>query len=188
MKQIIVFFFFCFSTSCHPRQRETLVFSKYPKELTVENGVLFFKNKKFDGILIQLQQNAKDTLLFQTYSNGEMDGISKKWYPNRQLMEYRQYRKGKKEGKQLAFWDNGKKRMAFTATNDTYQGVLKEWSRDGQLFHLANYKDGQEEGSQKMWYENGKIRANYVILNGKRYGLLGTKNCKNVSNRIFTTQ
>ena len=99
MKQIIVFFFFCFSTSCHPRQRETLVFSKYPKELTVENGVLFFKNKKFDGILIQLQQNAKDTLLFQTYSNGEMDGISKKWYPNRQLMEYRQYRKGKKEGK-----------------------------------------------------------------------------------------
>jgi antitoxin component YwqK of YwqJK toxin-antitoxin module len=56
---------------------------------------------------------------------------------------------------------------------------------DGKLIHLANYKNGQEEGTQKLWYDNGKIRANYVIKNGKRYGLLGTKNCINVSDSIF---
>jgi antitoxin component YwqK of YwqJK toxin-antitoxin module len=53
---------------------------------------------------------------------------------------------------------------------------------------LAHFKDGQEEGSQKLWYDNGKIRANYVIIKGKRYGLLGTKNCKNVSDSIFVVK
>ena len=56
---------------------------------------------------------------------------------------------------------------------------------EGKLFHLATYKNGQEEGTQKMWYDNDKIRANYYIIDGKRYGLLGTKNCKNVSDSIF---
>ncbi|MCX6338150.1 MAG: toxin-antitoxin system YwqK family antitoxin, partial [Bacteroidetes bacterium] len=66
-----------------------------------------------------------------------------------------------------------------------YEGELSEWTFDGKLIHLAHYIDGQEEGSQKLWYDNGKIRANYVIIKGKRYGLLGTKNCKNVSDSIF---
>ena len=111
--------------------------------------------------------------------------VSKKYYPNKQLMEYREFRNDMKNGKQLAYWDNGHKRFEFVAVNDTYEGELKEWDYNGNLFHLAHYKNGQEEGVQKLWYDNGKIRANYVIIKGRRYGLLGTKNCKNVSDSIF---
>jgi antitoxin component YwqK of YwqJK toxin-antitoxin module len=93
-----------------------------------------------------------------------------------------------KNGKQIAYWDNGKKRFQFEAVNDTYEGALKEWDYNGNLFHLAHYKNGQEEGVQKLWNENGKIRANYIILNGKRFGLLGTKNCKNVSDSIIVVK
>ena len=99
-------------------------------------------------------------------------------------MEYREYGLGRKNGKQVAFWENGNKRFEFVAKDDAYEGELKEWTLNGELFHLAHYANGQEEGIQKMWYENGKIRANYVIRKGKRYGLLGTKNCKNVSDSI----
>jgi antitoxin component YwqK of YwqJK toxin-antitoxin module len=116
-----------------------------------------------------------------------LNGLSVKWYDNKQVMEYREYRSGKKNGIQRAFWSNGNKRFEFVAKNDAYDGELKEWSNKGHIFHLAHYSNGQEEGSQKMWYENGKIRANYVVVKGKRYGLLGTKNCKNVSDRIFAT-
>ena len=77
------------------------------------------------------------------------------------------------------------KRFDFVAKDDEYYGEMKEWTIDGKLFHLAHYVNGQEEGIQKMWYENGKIRANYVIIKGKRYGLLGTKNCRNVSDSII---
>jgi antitoxin component YwqK of YwqJK toxin-antitoxin module len=48
-----------------------------------------------------------------------------------------------------------------------------------------NYQKGHEEGEQKWWYDNGKIKANYIIKDGRRYGLLGTKNCINVSDSIF---
>ena len=43
-----------------------------------------------------------------------------------------------------------------------------------------NYYNGKEQGSQKVWYNNGKIKSNYVVKDGRRYGLLGTKNCTNV--------
>ena len=77
------------------------------------------------------------------------------------------------------------KKFEFVANDDTYEGEMKQWNVDEQLIHLANFKNGQEEGSQKLWYDNGKIRANYVIIKGKRYGLLGTKNCRNVSDSII---
>ena len=48
-----------------------------------------------------------------------------------------------------------------------------------------NYKMGREFGSQKVWYLDGKIKSNYIIKNNRRYGLLGTKNCTNVSEEVF---
>ena len=114
--------------------------------------------------------------------------IYKKYYPNKQLMECREFRNEMKNGKQIAYWDNGKKRFEFDAINDAYEGELKEWDYNGSLFHLAHYNNGQEEGVQKLWYGNGKIRANYITLKGRRFGLLGTKNCKNVSDSIFVVK
>ena len=111
--------------------------------------------------------------------------IIKKYYSNNKLMEIREFRNNMKNGKQIAYCDNGNKRFEYIAKNDVSEGELKEWDFNGKLFHLAHYKNGQEEGVQKLWYENGKIRANYIILQGRRYGLLGTKNCKNVSDSIF---
>jgi len=129
-------------------------------------------------------------IIFFACKNEQVSGelvIAKKYYPNKQLMEYREFRNDMKNGKQISYWDNGNKRFEFIAVNDAYEGELKEWDYNGNLFHLAHYKNGQEEGAQKLWYDNGKIRANYVILYGKRYGLLGTKNCKNVSDSIFNS-
>ena len=120
--------------------------------------------------------------------NEEVPGklvVYKKYYPNRQLMEYREFRNDMKNGKQIGYWDNGNKRFDYIAKNDVSEGALMEWDYNGKLFHLAHYKDGQEEGVQKLWYENGKIRANYITIKGRRFGLLGTKNCKNVSDSIF---
>lgn len=121
------------------------------------------------------------------YASGDLV-IYKKYYPNKQLMEYREFRNEMKNGRQVAYWDNGKKRFEFVAINDAYEGELKEWDYNGKLFHLAHYINGQEEGVQKLWYENGKIRANYIVLNGRRFGLLGTKNCRNVSDSIFVVK
>ena len=164
-------------------EKKTFVSNK-SKAVSVKNNSLFFNDQKFNGVVYELYENG-DTLSIKKFSNGLQDGISKEWYSNNQLMETRNYEKGQKNGKQVAYFDNGNKKFEFIADNDIYEGELKEWNIQGNLIHLATYKNGQEEGTQQMWYDNGKIRANYVMKNGKRYGLLGTKNCTNVSDSIF---
>ncbi len=173
---------------CHGAKPKHQYVSYKSSNITNVNNTILFCNEPFNGTLFQLANNGKDTLVSEQFANGLLDGISKKWYPNSQLMEQRTYKLGRKQGIQTAFWYNGNKRFEFTAENDAYEGELKEWSEDGKLFHVAHYVNGQEAGVQKMWYTNGTIRANYVIVKGKRYGLLGTKNCKNVSDSIFSVK
>jgi len=111
--------------------------------------------------------------------------VEKKYFPSGKIMEIRHVQNGVRQGLQTAFWENGHKRFEYIAVNDAYEGELKEWAENGQLFHLAHYKNGQEDGVQKMWHTNGKIRSNFVIIKGRRYGLLGTKNCKNVNEKLL---
>jgi len=190
MKSVKIFLLFLLACSCN--ESKEIIIQEIPKnyvlksaeKITVKNDVVFLNEKKYEGFLYELSPS-KDTILIEGYLNGLLSGVCKKWFPNGQLMEERHYLNGQKNGKQVSFWQNGNKRFEFIAKNDAYEGELKEYGENGHLFHLAKYVNGQEEGTQKMWYDNGKIRANYVIKKGKRYGLLGTKNCKNVSDSIF---
>jgi len=50
---------------------------------------------------------------------------------------------------------------------------------------VMNYKNGYEDGRQEQYYDNGKVKANYIMMSGRRYGLLGTKNCVNVTDSVF---
>jgi len=153
--------------------------------ISIHQDTVFLNEKKYSGYVVELDVASLDTLSIQGYLDGLQSGIGKKWYPNGQLMEERAYLKGAKNGLQTAYWENGAKKFEFIAKEDAYEGEFKEWNSKGNLIHFAHFENGQENGPQKLWDEEGKIRANYVIVNGKRYGLLGTKNCKNVSDSIF---
>jgi antitoxin component YwqK of YwqJK toxin-antitoxin module len=157
-------------------------------DITIKNGIVFKGDKPYNGFLYEIDTLSKDTVSIVSYLNGKEEGITQKFYSKQHLKEQRFYSDGQKNGAQVAYWENGHKKFEFVAKDDRYEGVMKEWTIDGQLNHLAHFKNGQEEGEQKFWYENGKIKANYIIINGKRYGLLGTKNCKNVSDSIFVVQ
>ncbi len=163
-------------------------FLKSSENVSVNGDTVYLNRKKYSGFIYQLYPKTNDTISLEGFKNGLLTGICRKWYPNTQLMEERVYSDGKKNGRQIAYWENGNKKFEFFAKNDAYEGELKEWAFDGKLIHLAHYLNGQEEGAQKLWYDSGKIRANYIVIKGKRYGLLGTKNCKNVSDSIFVTK
>lgn len=189
MKNSTISLLFLLACSCN-KPKETIpnrYLLRSSNRIAVKNEVVFLGDKKYNGFLLELS-SSNDTLLVEGYMDGLLSGVCKKWYPNKQLKEERTYIGGKKNGKQIAYWENGNKRFEFIAKNDAYEGELKEYSSDGHLFHLGTYVNGQEEGPQKMWYNNGKIRANYVIIKGVRYGLLGTKNCRNVSDSIFAVK
>jgi antitoxin component YwqK of YwqJK toxin-antitoxin module len=179
--------------SCAQKKENSLTEAIIPERYTLKSSptisihqdTVFLNEKKYSGYVVELDAASLDTLSIQGYLDGLQSGVGKKWYSNGQLMEERSYFKGAKNGLQTAYWENGAKKFEFVAREDAYEGEFKEWNIEGNLIHLAHFENGQENGSQKLWDEEGKIRANYVIVNGKRYGLLGTKNCKNVSDSIF---
>ena len=187
---LIVVLFLLFS--CKKTRDNTDAIKEIPTSYVLRSvanykgDTVYVKGKKFSGFLYQCYSKTIDTFAIQSYHNGLKKGISKKWYRDHKLMELRCFSEGKKNGQQVAYWNNGNKRFEYIAENDAYKDEMREWDEKGMLIHLAHYnKDGQEEGVQKLWYSNGKIRANYVIIDGKRFGLLGTKNCVNVSDSIF---
>jgi antitoxin component YwqK of YwqJK toxin-antitoxin module len=149
------------------------------------NGVMYLNDKLYSGIIFSLYPGTTDTAEITSYKNGKEHGEWKKFYEKGILKEKREFTNGMKTGEFIAWWENGKQRLHYLFINDEYDGTCREWNEDGLLIKEMNYKKGYEEGTQRCWYENGKIKANYIITGGRRYGLLGTKNCKNVSDSIF---
>lgn len=149
------------------------------------NGIAFENGRPFTGIVYWLIPNKKDTMAVGAFVNGKEDGEWRAYFSNGTLMEKRVYKSGKKTGIYTAWWPNGKERLLYHFENGEYEGSCKDWSENGVLLSEMNYSKGYEAGSQRQFYENGKIKANYVMKDGRRYGLLGTKNCVNVSDSIF---
>lgn len=153
-------------------------------EKEMRNGIFFVDGKPFSGKLIGFYPNKKDTMFQSNYEVGLEHGEWKKYHLNGKIFQQRFYSKGAKVGRFSAWWENGEKQMDYFFEQDEYQGTCSEWNQEGRLIREMNYKKGYELGSQKQWYENGEIRSNYIIKDGRRYGLLGTKNCINVADSI----
>ncbi len=174
---VIVFFIGCNPNNQLVVHEESKGFDGFSKQTTY-NGEIF------SGIVFNTNED-KDTILIGEYKNGLKHGVWKTFYPNGFLKERRFYKRGLKVGLYEGFYNDGAKNFVFMFKNGEYNGTNSLWAKDGQLIEEFNYKMGREFGSQKVWYLDGKIKSNYIIKNNRRYGLLGTKNCTNVSEEVF---
>jgi antitoxin component YwqK of YwqJK toxin-antitoxin module len=154
---------------------DMVIHSKDPF-LQMHQDTLFFQDKKFSGTIFDTYSNG-DTAMTGHFLNGLEQGVFKKWYANKQLAESRSFEAGKKMGKHIGFWEDGKPKFEFYFTKGEHDGIANEWYSNGQAYKAFHYTMGYENGSQKIWWENGVIRANYVVKQGRRYGLIGLKLC-----------
>ena len=154
-------------------------------DFTLINGIAHSNKLPFTGTIFMLYPNTTDTAEVRNYLNGFENGEWRKYYTANQLREKRSFINGQKTGSYLAYWPNGKPQQVYNFEQDLYEGTCREWCDNGILIKEMNYHKGYEAGTQKAWWDNGKIKSNYIIKNGRRYGLLGTKNCINVSDTIF---
>lgn len=153
------------------------------KGFTFHADTLYLNNINYSGWVYKLN-DLKDTLFIGSYFKGIEEGLHKKWYSSNQIAEIRYYHLGKKTGKHIGFWENGKSKFEFNFLNGEHQGVAKEWYKNGNPYRTFHYENGYEEGSQRMWWENGTVRANYVVKKGRRYGLIGLKLCMNQNDSL----
>jgi len=157
------------------------------KTITTSAGITLVNGVPANGKLFLLYPGTRDTSYIISYRDGKENGVFKTFYPNGKLRELRFFVNGWKEGEHKGWYEDGARAYVYMFKNDMFEGVVKEWSPQGHLFRDMNYEKGMEKGSQKIYYANGKIKSNYVIKDGIRYGLLGTKNCSNVSDSVFRT-
>lgn len=121
---------------------------------------------------------------YNQYNNGLEEGEWRRYHPNGVLMEQRFYSHGMKVGTMKTWWDNGQLQSLYRFVNGEYDGTCFEWSRGGVMTRKMHYKNGYEDGEQHQWYDDGSVRSNYIIQQGRRFGLLGTKNCLNVKDSL----
>ncbi len=176
-----------FLLSCHKEPKETRVLKVYDItkiKLSDRNGQAFLGNQLFSGKLFALNTN-KDTVYKATYLNGVKEGVEIKCYVSGKINEKRRFKNGFQNGTAKGWYESGKPMFVYQFKNEAFHGVYKEWYENGKLYRDQHFVNGLEEGVQQVYNSDGRIKVNYVIKNGRRYGLLGTKNCKNVTEKLF---
>ncbi|MEY4115012.1 MAG: hypothetical protein RLZ76_1705 [Bacteroidota bacterium] len=142
------------------------------------NNIFFF-------LLLSLGCNQSHVpVLYNQTFNGLEEGEWRRYHENGMLKEKRFYRHGVKVGLLKTWWDNGQLQVLYRFKNGEYDGTCFEWNRNGVMTKKMHYTLGVESGEQRQWYDDGSVRSNYVMVRGRRFGLLGTKNCINVKDSL----
>jgi antitoxin component YwqK of YwqJK toxin-antitoxin module len=158
-----------------------IFFNASEVNIKTQQGISYINKKPAHGYLFLLQK--KDTVLLEGYINGKKNGRCFSKYSNLRYQSIQYFINGKAEGLHQSWWENGKIKQLAEYNKDVFDGSLKEWNQDGMITRDNHYINGHEAGKQRLWYDNGKLRANYVIKDGRMYGLSGTMNCFNATEK-----
>lgn len=143
-------------------------------------GRLCFNQIPFSGSIVSHYPDGK-LHTYTPYAAGRLEGTSLIYYPSGQLRSIRYFEKGEKEGLHKGFYSDGSPQFRYLFEGGKSVGTHLNWYENGQLAQEMNYVDGKEFGAQKVWRQDGKLRSNYVVReDGRRYGLVGIKRCKNI--------
>lgn len=165
---------------CGPSVPDVEIRKNDPSLSTDREGKLHYKENLFSGYLVDYYPSGA-LKSRSPYADGLLELISYGYYPLGETMHIRPYVKGEKHGIHKGYYPDGSKKFTYHFEDGLSIGNHREWYADGQLAKDMNYVNGQPFGSQKMWRSDGKIRSNYVIReDGRRYGLVGIKRCKNI--------
>jgi len=160
---------------------KTLVIEATDANLALQNGVLFYYEMPFTGVLETHNDNVV-LIATITYVAGKKHGRETQWYGNGDLLLERFYANGFKTGIHKSWWPSGDLKFEYHFNNKgEFDGVVKEWYKSGQLFRDFNYNSGKEVGHQRMWKTDGTLKANYKVVDGERYGVIGLKKCYTVT-------
>lgn len=181
-KVSLLLFFFAIVSLAYVSSKHKIVPSRWVNEkdvhLSHRAGSLYYNNSLFSGWIYSNFPNGNR--YYETpFYNGREEGIMKSYYANHKPEQERLFVNGKKEGIHRGWWPDGKLKFEYYFDNDEHNGTAKEWFSNSTPYRIFTYEAGHEEGRQQMWWDNGTIRANYVVKDGKQYGLIGRKLCKN---------
>lgn len=157
-------------------------------KLEVRNGIYFWENKKFTGVVSALYPNSRPKY-FRSVMKGMMHGQYASFYESGDRFEVRQYIRNMATGRHYGYWPDGKTlKFDYNYNQEKRQGMQKKWYKNGRPYLFAHFKDDHEDGLQQGWRENGKLFLNYVAKDGHTYGLQQSALCYTLLNQKIKGQ
>lgn len=142
-------------------------------------GLMHFQGIPYSGIVLEhFESGVQESKTH--WAEGKREGLYESWHSNGRINEQRLYIANRKEGEHRGWYSDGGLRFLLRFQEGAFHGRCEEWYPNGDKYSEFNYEFGKEIGPQKLWEPNGKIRANYVVKEGKRYGIIGSKQCVSV--------
>lgn len=104
-----------------------------------------------------------------SYSDGQLNGLSKEFYETGELKAEMQYRSGKLIAKKQ-FLRDGRLEYDMKIVEDKRHETEFEYYQTGELFRQRQLVNGVREGLEKEYYTSGKTKAERNYKSGKRHG------------------
>lgn len=77
------------------------------------------------------------------------------------------YSKGKRNGKCVLYYENGKLYIEAEMKNDLDNGTQKSYSKDGKLTSQSVFKNGKLNGKSIEYFPNGRVKSEQYYKDGK---------------------
>lgn len=143
-------------------------------------GLFFFRNRPYTGQVYSTYptgQLAEEKTLLE----GQVHGVSRKWFEDGTLSFEGEYVRGLRHGKTTSWWRNGQKRSISQFVDGIPHGEQWQWYQNGRKFKRIQLENGKQEGLQQSWRANGKLYNNYEAKNGRIFGLKRANLCYELS-------
>jgi antitoxin component YwqK of YwqJK toxin-antitoxin module len=149
--------------------------------LTLRNGVWYYNQQPFSGIIETFFQSSGSLKSRQCFYRGREEGLLEMYYENGMIDNRRFFRNGEQDSIHTGWWPDGRLRFEYHFANGLYEGSYKEWYQNGQLYKHILYRAGKEQEG-KGWRINGKPYMSFRVKNGRMFGLVNPNLCYTLKN------
>ena len=106
---------------------------------------------------------------YEQYKNGLLDGETAYFSKDKEIkLLSEMYSKGKLNGPQKTYYDNGKLKSIVYYKNDKIDGIV-EYDKSGKLLHKSIFENGS--GNWKLYWSNGKVSEEGKYVSGRKDGV-----------------
>jgi hypothetical protein len=118
----------------------TVLYQDIKEELELKNNALCLSGRPFTGML---KKQLDDEICEVNYYYGQIHGVYKCFFANGRIKEISLYKNGILDGRCIAYWPNGQKRMNVTYFEGKMDGLYEEWNEIGVLVYRKTYFKGK---------------------------------------------
>lgn len=114
------------------------------------------KNKQREGTWVYFHNKSEDTMMMETYSGGELNGLQITYFPDGVTAEKTEYKNGKKHGESFIYGKNGQVLQHLNYKNGELHGPVSYYNATGEKLIEGEYQEDRKTGNWR-YFKDGNL-------------------------------